>query len=203
MNAHRSPGIATYTGDARLWQNANIIEAPSIHFDRDHRSVVAQAADGQRVSTVLVQVDKSGKGTPVAVTSGKLTYIDADRTAIFQGGVVARGQDATIAADRAEVFLAAHGQPSQSGVPSPGQLNRIVAEDNVAITQPNRRAVGEKLEYTAAEDKFVLSGGSPSIFDAEHGKITGVSLTFFRHDDRVLVEGSDTSPTVTQTRVAR
>jgi len=49
----------------------------------------------------------------------------------------------------------------------------------------------------------VLTGGPPSIFDAEHGKITGVSLTFFRHDDRVLVEGNNLSPTVTQTRVAR
>jgi len=57
--------------------------------------------------------------------------------------------------------------------------------------------------YTALEDKFVLTGGPPSIFDAEHGKITGVSLTFFRRDDRVLVEGSNSFPTVTQTRVAR
>jgi hypothetical protein len=57
--------------------------------------------------------------------------------------------------------------------------------------------------YTVAEDKFVLTGGLPSIFDAEHGKITGDSLTFYKRDDRVLVEGKDTSPTVTQTRVAR
>ncbi len=71
------------------------------------------------------------------------------------------------------------------------------------VTQPDRRADGDRLVYTAADDKFVLTGGPPSIFDAEHGKITGVSLTFFRHDDRVLVEGSDSSPTVTQTRVAR
>ena len=55
--------------------------------------------------------------------------------------------------------------------------------------QPNRRATGEKLVYTAADDKFVLTGGPPSIFDAEHGKITGDSLTFYRRDDRVLVEG--------------
>ena len=48
----------------------------------------------------------------------------------------------------------------------------------------------QKLVYTAADDKFVLTGGPPSIFDAEQGKITGVSLTFFRHDDRVLVEGA-------------
>jgi lipopolysaccharide export system protein LptA len=71
------------------------------------------------------------------------------------------------------------------------------------VAQPTRRATGERLVYTAAEDKFVLTGGTPSIFDAERGKITGDSLTFYRHDDRVLVEGSDTSPTVTRTQVAR
>ena len=61
----------------------------------------------------------------------------------------------------------------------------------------------ERLEYFADEGKFVLTGGSPSIFDAEHGKITGDSLTFYNRDDRVLVEGGNSSPTVTQTRVAR
>ena len=61
----------------------------------------------------------------------------------------------------------------------------------------------QKLVYTAADDKFVLTGGPPSIFDAEQGKITGVSLTFFRRDDRVLVEGNNSSPAITQTRVAR
>jgi len=86
---------------------------------------------------------------------------------------------------------------------APGQVDRIVADGNVVITQPSRRATGERLEYLAADDKFVLTGGSPSIFDAEHGKITGDSLTFFRHDDRVLVEGRETSPTTTRTQVAR
>ena len=67
----------------------------------------------------------------------------------------------------------------------------MIAEDNVVVQQPNRRADGQKLVYTAADDKFVLTGGPPSIFDAEQGKITGVSLTFFRRDDRVLVEGEE------------
>ena len=79
----------------------------------------------------------------------------------------------------------------------------MVADGNVLIQQPNRRAEGQKLVYTAADDKFVLTGGPPCIFDAEQGKITGVSLTFFRHDDRVLVEGEASSPVVTKTRIAR
>ena len=91
---------------------------------------------------------------------------------------------------------------SQS-VTGQGRVNRVVAEGHVLILQPNRRAEGEKLVYTAAEDKFVLTGGPPSIFDAEQGRVTGVSLTFFRADDRVLVEGEASTPVVTQTRVAR
>ena len=78
----------------------------------------------------------------------------------------------------------------------------MVAQGDVVIQQPKRRAEGQKLVYTAADDKFVLTGGPPSIFDAEQGKITGVSLTFFRRDDRVLVEGEASTPVVTQTRVA-
>jgi lipopolysaccharide export system protein LptA len=84
-----------------------------------------------------------------------------------------------------------------------GQLDRLVAESNVVVQEPGRKATGNQLTYTVADDKFVLSGGTPSIFDAERGKIRGDSLTFFRHDDRVLVEGNNLSPTVTQTRVAR
>ena len=64
MTVHRTSAIATYTGDARIWQDANVVQAPTIQFDRDHRSVVAQG-DGKPVSTVLVQVDKTGNATPV------------------------------------------------------------------------------------------------------------------------------------------
>ncbi len=78
-----------------------------------------------------------------------------------------------------------------------------MAHDQVKINQAKRQATGDQLVYTAADDKFVLTGGPPCIFDAEQGKITGVSLTLFRHDDRVLVEGNAASPVVTQTRVVR
>ena len=49
MTAHSSPAVALYTGDARLWQNANVIQAPSIEFDRNRRSVVAQGTPAQPV----------------------------------------------------------------------------------------------------------------------------------------------------------
>jgi lipopolysaccharide export system protein LptA len=204
MTAHRTPSVALYTGDARLWQDDNLVEAPSIEFDRDRRFVIAHSSGNQKVSTVLVQTEKSGKTAPVLVTSDDLNYADSERKAHFEGNVVAKGTDSTITASRMDVFLQARGQAvGNQPVTSAGKIDRIVAQENVVITQPERRGTGNQLVYTASDDKFVLTGGPPSIFDAEHGKITGVSLTLFRHDDRVLVEGSNQSPTVTKARVAR
>ena len=223
MTAHRSPAIAVYSGDARLWQNANVVEAPTLQFDRDRRSLIAQgqnpaptqAAD-QPVSTVLVQVDKTGKATPIHVTSARLNYADSERRIFLDGGVTAKGADATVTSRQMTVFLLPRSETQTqsqthsqalAGPGTPGQVDRIIAEHGVVITQPTRHATGERLVYTAADDKFVLTGGPssgpPSIFDAERGKITGDSLTFYRHDDRVLVEGRETSPTVTRTQVAR
>jgi lipopolysaccharide export system protein LptA len=215
MSVHGASAIAMYSGDARLWQDANVIEAPSIEFDRDHRSMVAGSIAGstagsvssKAVSTVLVQTDRleentPGKSTPIAITSSRLTYVDNERKAHFEGDVAAKGADIAITAKNMDAFLQARGPANQS-LSGAGKLDKIVAAQQVVITQPGRRATGDLLTYTASDDKFVLTGGPPSIFDAEHGKITGVSLTFFRHDDRVLVEGNNLSPTVTQTRVAR
>jgi len=243
MTAHRSPAIAVYTGNARLWQNANVVEAPVLQFDREHRSLVAQGmgqssvgtrlrpglagpfdsaqdrlrpattqAVTQPVSTVLVQVDKTGTVTPVHITSARLNYADTERRIFLEGGVTAKTSDATMAGERMTVFLLPRDQSKAVANPGmPGQVDRIVAEEHVVITQPTRHATGDRLVYTAADDKFVLTGGPaggpgngrPSIFDAERGKITGDSLTFYRHDDRVLVEGRETSPAVTRTQVAR
>jgi lipopolysaccharide export system protein LptA len=204
MTVHRSPAIAVYSGDARLWQDASVVEAPTLQFDRDRRSLFAQRNAAQPVSTALVQVDKSGNVTPVHITSARLNYTDAERKIFLDGGVTAKGSDTTMTGELMTVtLLPRSASPASAGPGAPGQVDRIVAEHNVVITQPTRHATGERLVYTAADAKFVLTGGTPSIFDAERGKITGDSLTFYRHDDRVLVEGREASPTVTKTQVAR
>ena len=215
MTAHRSPAVALYTGDARLWQNANVVEAPRLQFDRDRRSIVAEreassstqqaaATQDQPVSTVLVQVDKTGKATPVHITSARLNYSDVARKIFLDGGVTVKATDVTMTGRQMTVFLLPQSQskaPANSA--TPGLIERIIAENKVVIIQPQRHATCDRLVYTSADDKFVLTGGPPSIFDAERGKTTGDSLTFFRRDDRVLVEGREKSPAVTRTQVAR
>ncbi len=191
MTANRSTAIAVYTGDARLWQDANIVEAPTLQFDREHRTIFAQGVAqgvGQRevsvgtglrpvragqspaptqalaqpVSTVLVQVDKNGAVSPVRITSARLNYADAERRIFLDGGVTTKASDATMTGQQMTVFLLPRSQSKAGTAPNPampGQVDRIIAEDQVVITQPTRHATGERLVYTSADDKFVLTGG--------------------------------------------
>jgi lipopolysaccharide export system protein LptA len=204
MALHSASAVATYAGKVRIWQDANLICAPKIDFDRDQRSISASGSANQSVLTSLVQVDKEGRSTPVAISSTGLSYSDNERRARFEGDVQARASDFAVTAQQMDVLLTARSKDqADQSVGGVGELDRIIARGQVRIRQTTRHAEGEQLTYVAAEDKFVLTGGPPSIFDAEHGKITGVSLTLFRTDDRVVVEGNGTSPSVTQTRVAR
>ena len=218
MTARNSPAIATYSGNVRLWQDANLIEAPKIQFQKDQRTVIADSNTSQKVSTLLTSTNQSGKATQVHLTADHFTYTDAERRARYQGSVVAQSTDVTVSSKEMDVYFlpkSVAGQKSsldvstigetplapQSSAQASAHLDKIIASGAVVITQPNRHATGDKLTYTASDDKFVLTGGPPAVVDAEHGRVTGASLTLFRGDDRILVEGNGTSPAVTETQV--
>ncbi|HEX3586158.1 MAG TPA: LPS export ABC transporter periplasmic protein LptC [Candidatus Angelobacter sp.] len=191
-------GVGKYT-KARLWQGPNIVEAPTISFDRTRRSLLAQGNQAAgHVASVFVQKDKNGKLTPVNVTSDRLSYVDSERRAVFSGNVIVRAQDTTMTSEAIQVILLP--KKGQAEGQSASQLERIEAQGDIKIEQAARKASGSRLVYTAADEKMVLTGTPehpPSIFDAERGQISGNSLTFFTHDGRVLVGGGETSQTQT------
>jgi lipopolysaccharide export system protein LptA len=210
MVAKNSTGMARYSGRSRLWQGGNIVQAPVIEFNRNGRILEARAQGSQRVSTVFVQPDKNGKDAPVEVTADHLHYEEAQRKAAFDGSILVHSSDSTLHANRAVVTLKPQStaQPAKtqaSKTPdqgAPSAVQTIDATGDIQLEQPGRKAQGARLFYTADEGKFVLTGlpgVPPSIFDAEHGQVTGVSLTFFNRDGRVLVDSSN-STSITQTR---
>src|SRR5258708_24667289 len=135
--------------DARLWQGANIVEAPTISFDRTKRSLQAQGSQSGQVASVFVQKDKAGKLTPVNVTSDKLSYVDSERKAVFSGNVIVRTQETTITSDTIHVILLP--KKSQAENQNASQLERIEAQGDIKIDQGSRKASGSKLVYTAAD----------------------------------------------------
>jgi lipopolysaccharide export system protein LptA len=213
MTGQKQPGIAHYTGNVRLWQTDNVVRAPRIDFDNEKRSIVAESDHSQTVSSLFVQQGEGGKLTPVEVTSDRLTYVDEERRARYTGNVLARSATDTITAKQIDVFLkpaeaddknaAPQKKSAIPGANGPSQIDHMVAIGNVVVTQPNRRAVGDRLVYTADDARYYLTGKSPSIFDAEHGTVWGDSLTFYSRDDRVLVESKRTSPTITRARTTK
>lgn len=196
VNFSSATGVARYN-KARLWQGPNIVEAPTINFDRNKRSLQAQGnQNGGHVASVFVQKDKSGKLTPVNVTSDRLSYVDSERKAVFSGHVIVKSEETTIDSDTVQVFLLP--RKNQADTQSASQLDHIDAQGDIRIQQGVRKAAGTRLVYTASDEKMVLTGTPnqrPSIFDAERGQISGDSLTFFTHDGRVLVGSGETSQT--------
>src|SRR5262249_20527907 len=207
MTARRETGTPRYSGSARLWQAANIVQAQTIDFNRDGRTMLATGTSLRPVTTVLVQKDKTGKITPVNITSSRLSYNDLDRTIHFEGRVVMKTADGTLTAERVDAFLYPRSSQADSNAHAgASQLERAVAQTAVDLQQPGRRAQCERLVYTAAESKYVLTGTKtkhPTLADATHGTVTGDSLTFYSRDDRVVI-GSETSQrTVTQTHAPK
>jgi lipopolysaccharide export system protein LptA len=197
MVASRNTESAKFT-NGRLWQGKNIVEAPVINFDRARRNLQAQGSAAGRVSAVFVQSRKETDTAPIHVLADRLAYVDAERKATFSGNVLARSADMTTSAESIQLLLLPAGGPGSN------QLDKMIAQGDVRVQQPNRRASGNQLAYTAQEGKLVMTGtkaGRPSIFDAEKGQITGDSLTFYIHDDRVLVDSQESSHTTIQTHI--
>jgi lipopolysaccharide export system protein LptA len=198
-----SAGKARFVGNARLWQGDSIIEASTIEFDRTANTLIASAGPTRRVQVNFTQTDNTGKQVPVSVGGGRLFYSDSQRQARFTDSVKASGRDVIVTAHEMDVLLKPR---SQSGKASTGQIDQILASGAVHLEERNpvRTADGEKLTFFADSAKYVLTAGQGktcSIFDAEHGKIEAVSLTFYSHDDTVQVGSGENTRVVTKTQI--
>jgi hypothetical protein len=83
------------------------------------------------------------------------------------------------------------------------QISRAVATGGVAVQQGERRATADRGEYTAADGKFVMTGGTPTIFDASSGTTSGRQLTFFLADATIIIDSESGSRTLTKHRVEK
>jgi len=95
---------------------------------------------------------------------------------------------------------AAKGAPIATGG---RQLTRALALGNVIVHQADRRGSAERADYTAADEKFVLSGGEPTLTDAENDTTTGRSLTFYRASDTIFIDSAAGSRTLTKHQVEK
>ncbi len=199
--AERRSQTVRYEGHVRAWRGADVVESAALEIFRAERRVNS----GTKVLTSHLQPAAAMGGA--AATNGKvltrpgtiraehLEYSDQGRKAAYRGNVRLQTENTTLEADRLDAYFHESGQATE--------FERAIAEGNVKITQPGRRATGRNAEYYSTDGKIVLTGGPPTLYDAEKGFTSGQSLTFYSRDDRLLVSGGDKSATISRHRIGQ
>ncbi|MEK6397145.1 MAG: LptA/OstA family protein, partial [Terriglobus sp.] len=183
---------------ARMWTTTSQMEAPVIEVDRTTNRLMAHAPSGSSATGsvhLLLPASATGKaqtGGVVRIIGTTLLYVPAEKSqpahADITGGVRMQTAGAVLTAKQAVATLFGSG----SGVLS-GKVQQIVSTGDVTLTQPGRTGQGERLVYTSADAKYVLTGTAqnpPHITDSQKGSITGPTLVLHGADESVEVEGT-------------
>ncbi|MFQ3591539.1 MAG: LptA/OstA family protein, partial [Chloracidobacterium sp.] len=186
--ARAEPQRAMFTGDARCWQGDSFVRGDRLELFKSDRRLTATG----NVSTAFYRVARSTASrpeanrsasvegqSPVFGTAQTFTYSDVERRARYTEQVKLVQGDATLTADAVDVELAAR----------ENRLERMTATGSVVIVQPGRRAVGDLARYTAADDRYVVTGNLARVEDAERGVSTAPEVSFAKSDGIVRASG--------------
>jgi lipopolysaccharide export system protein LptA len=206
MTGNTKTGQARYAGHARLWQGPSVLEADTIELQRDNRILIAignvRAVFPQANAAHDPAKDKSQPPTIWHVSAAKLTYWDAENRAHLEKDVVVQSPEERMRGPLLELYFTRQANEVNGGQGN-SQIERAVSTGGVVVEQGDRRGTAEKGVYTAADQKFVLSGGTPTLYDAEEGTTTGRELTFNLADDTIIVDSGSGMRTLTKHRIQR
>jgi lipopolysaccharide export system protein LptA len=214
--------IELFRDEKRVDAKGNVVAVfPQAASSTAPSSLQPASAQGKSSQPKSAQPDSMHAGpaqTGAAVTLWKvrapmLRYWNDIGRAHLEDGVFAESSDQSLKSRTLDLFLspataspaesstaAAKGTPMASGG---RQLTRALALGNVIVHQADRRGSAERADYTAADEKFVLSGGEPTLTDAENDTTTGRSLTFYRASDTIFIDSAAGSRTLTKHQVEK
>lgn len=211
LTGSTSSGQVVYSGGARLWQGKSMLEARQIELSRDAKEVGASgnvvAVFPQAPGPEVVGASKTKKSGPAywEVRAERLTYSNVAGKVHFEGGVRVVSGQVSLTSRSLDVELGGGPSSLETNL-SPlarGQVSGAVAAGGVVVSQDALRARAERAVYTAADGKFVLSGGEPTVTDASGNSTSGRSLTFVLPDDTILIDSNEGSRTLTKHRVEK
>jgi lipopolysaccharide export system protein LptA len=179
-------GVATYSGNSRMWQDDNFVRGDTITLFREQKRMESRG----HVQSVLYQArQKNGNVTavvPVFATAEFMRYSDPDRLLHYETNVdIKQGTD-RMTSEVADVYLQKEGN----------EVERTVAQRNVVLTQPNKRGTGDWCQYTTADEIAILKGNPAHVDDAEQGSTEGNRVTIYRRENRAVADDNrgDQSP---------
>lgn len=176
-------GVAVYTGAARAWQDDNYVKGDTITLHSADRRMEAQGnvESGFTRASRRSATGDAAESVPVFTTASSMDYSDTESKVRYQGSVVTRQAPGEIRSDVQDVWLTKSEATSN--------VDRMIATGSVVMTEPGRNGRGDKLVYTASDQRAVLTGANARLEDAEQGTTTGQELTYFVGGERVRVAG--------------
>ena len=204
--------LATYEGNATLWQDETTIKADRIDIEdktgnlRATTNVVTtmtlREPDDTAAAGKPAPARPSGKSgaakdapPPTTTVADELLYEDARHRAIYSGHAHMSGPNGDVTGDRIELFMAEEG----------GALERAEADGNVVSRQPNRRAYGKHLTYIAKDGIYTMTGSPVRLYDQTPAncRITeGTTVMFDRSLNTSTATGNNTAGQRTRTEPA-
>ncbi|MDQ3714099.1 MAG: LPS export ABC transporter periplasmic protein LptC [Acidobacteriota bacterium] len=166
-----------YTGNARAWQTNNYVRADKLILQQQQGQLYGEGA----VQSLLYDAKRKENGresnVPVYAQSQKIYYFKDKNLLRYETDVDIRQGTDRIVAGVANVYLTDKNEVAQT-----------VAERDVVVTSPNRKAVGDYAQYIAADESIVLRGNPAKIEDGESGSTQGAQVTVFLKTNRVVNE---------------
>ena len=189
---------AVYTGRARLWQGDTNIRAERIVLDEQRGDL---SASGGVTSTLALQGAPASSATPrpdggasptvpskgTIARGDEMAYDDAARTVTYTTSAQVNGPQGDLKADKIALVLAS---PERA-------VERIEGYGAVVARVAARDARGGRLTYHASDERYVFTG-APVQFTEECRVTTGRTLTFFGTAGKLIVDGNQSTRTVTK-----
>jgi lipopolysaccharide export system protein LptA len=197
---------ATYTGGARLFQVDTTVKGDTLVIDEQRGDL---AASGHALTTMLREPARKGESESKEVrkdgskegkkeraqttgTSNDLKYEDGPRKLTYTGAAHLVGPDGDMSGGKIDVYLK----------PSGDDVERVegyaAPDDKLTLREPTRTTTGAHLTYTAANERYLVTGLPASVVEQCGRETTGKTLTLFKSTDTIVVDGNQQIRTQTR-----
>ena len=175
---HHETGLATYTGNARAWQDDNYVRGDKLNIYVNDKKMDAIGHIQSGLYNSKRRVENNVTSVPVFASADSMYYSDPDNVIHYDGNVDIRQGADRITSGVADVFLSNE----------TNEMEKTIAQRNIVLTQPGRKGTGDWVQYTAADEIAIFKGNPARIEDSEKGNTEGGRLTLSIRDNKVTAD---------------
>ena len=142
------------------------------------------------LALLLAGVARASTNEPTVINSDRMQSDYVSNVGTFEGNVVVLDARLTLRADKMTVFFGGTNNIVNGVTNQVRSIQRIVSAGAVEIHQDQKKATCENADYTAGEDKVILTG-NPKV-ETPDGTVSGRKITIWHGKEKMDVESDVT-----------